>query len=517
MSISFSRIKLTSYEKLTRHRKPSFHIRKTVSSILALTMLLTASTSLATEQERQFGSEAGAIVSEAISANKAGDNLQAVSLLETALSGADLTAFERSTIYQMLGQFNFQLDRLNQSQEAFENAINAGGLLPNEIDGLNLSIAKLMIGNGQIREGAERLESYLNSAGEKKPENIDLITSAWLQIEDLERALPWAEEAFRRTNAKTRKHFDQLNYIYHGLKRHDRQSDIVKQMIERWPSETELWESWASLLSQAGRDSDAFEVNKMLYLGGAFSAEADLQKVIQYYAYNEMPYQAAEILEREFRANRITQTAENLQQLSDYYRQAREYKRAIPYLEQAAIQSGKAKTYAELGEALYNEGECERSERAFKEAMNRGYDAGKSWMLIASCRYDLTVELDRSNCKMTEREIKEAPITKARLRAIDAFKEVPISSREYQSAAKWIGFIQGEEEALTRRCKYEDRIIIEACFSDIRRAYDAEFLIGKFILADETCSKYKYDYDVRYRPAKVINTAERSQSGNLVD
>ena len=517
MARSFFHVQLTPYHRRNKRRKPLRLIRKTASSILSLSVFLSVSTSFATEPERQFGSETGAIVSEAISASNAGDNLQAVKLFETALSGSELNPYERSTIYQMLGQSNYQLDRLNEAQNAFENAINSGGLLPQEVANLNVSISKLMIGNGQIREGANRLESYLKSGGEAKPEYIQLIISAWLQIEDLERARPWAEDAFRKANPKTRKHFDQLNYIYHGLKQHELQSDIVKQMIERWPSETALWESWASLLSQAGRDGDAFEVNKMLYLGGAYNTEADLQTVIQYYAFNDMPYQAAEILEREFSTNRIEQTSENLQQLSDYYRQAREYKRAIPILERAAKQSGKAKTYAELGEALYNEGECERSETAFKEAMSRGYDAGKSWMLIASCRYDLTVELERSNCQMTEREIKDAPITKARLRAIDAFNKVPISSREHKSASKWIGFIQGEGEALERRCKYEGRIRIDGCFSDIRRAYDAMFLIGDFVLADKTCSQYKQDYDVKYRSAKLIKTAESSQAGSLVD
>ena len=155
-----------------------------------------------------------------------------------------------------------------------------------------------------------------------------------------------------------------------------RQADIVKEMINRWPEDKSLWDAWASMLANGGREQEAFEVNKMLYLGGALTSEPDLLKVIQYYSFYDMPFQAAQILEREMNANRIQRSPERLKQLSGLFRQAREYERAIPVLEAAATQSGDAKLYADLGEALYNEGECQKSESAFTEAINRGYDAG---------------------------------------------------------------------------------------------------------------------------------------------
>ncbi len=451
------------------------------------------------DEGRQFDAKSGEAVNSALTQANAGDNAGAVNTLNSALNLPDLNAYERSTMYQMLGQYSYELDRPADAQRYFESAISAGGLLPNEVGNIRVVIAQLMIGNGQYREGATRLENYLNSGGQEKPQYIELLTNAWVQAEDYRRALPWAERWFNSASPKERRHFDLLNFLFNNLGMQGRQADIVKEMIGRWPEDKTLWDAWASMLANGGREQEAFEVTKMLYLGGALNDESDLLKVVQYYSFYEMPYQAAEILEREMRSNRISRTPEKLKQLSGLFRQAREYKRAIPILEEAAGQSGDAKLYADLGEALYNEGSCQKSESAFNEAINRGYDAGKSWMLIANCRYDETNKLERLNCDMTDAQMAEAPITKARASAVAAFNKVPSSSREKSNASKWIQFISAEREAVERRCVFERNVERDLCYQKIKLAYDSEIFTGGFKLEDENCLKFKADYDAEFR------------------
>ena len=457
------------------------------------------------DEGRQFDAKSGEAVNNAQTMANAGDNFGAVNALKAALNLPDLNPYERSTMYQMLGQYSYELDRAAEAQQYFENAISAGGLLPNEEGNIRLVIAQLMIGNGQYREGATRLENYLNSGGQQKPQYVDLLVNAWVQAEDYNRALPWAEKWFNAARPKERKHFDLLNFLYNNLGMRGRQADIVKQMINRWPEDKTLWDAWASMLANGGREQEAFEVTKMLYLGGALNNETDLLKVVQYYSFYDMPFQAAEILERELNANRISRTPDKLKQLSGLFRQAREYKRAIPILESAASQSGDAKLYADLGEALYNEGSCQKSEKAFTEAINRGYDAGKSWMLIANCRYDQTNQLDRLNCEMSDAQMAEAPITKSRESAIEAFNKVPSSSRERGNAQKWVQFINAEKQAVDRRCEFERNVERELCYQKIKQAYDAEIFTGGFKLDDANCTQYKADYDSEFR---VKTTAE---------
>jgi len=254
------------------------------------------------------------------------------------------------------------------------------------------------------------------------------------------------------------------------------------------------------LLANGGREQEAFEVNKMLYLGGALNSESDLLKVVQYYSFYDMPFQAAQILEKELNAGKINRSPERLVQLSDLYRQAREYKKAIPILEQAAQQSGTGKLYADWGEALYNEGQCVQAETAFKEAINRGFDKGKSWMLIATCRYEDAQREPREVCKTSTVESRKAA-TKNQKRELAkaAFQNVPSSSREKRNASKWVTFINAEYKAIEDRCEFEKNVEKELCYVIIKGAYDNEVFKGEFVLDDPKCEQFIPEYDSIFR------------------
>ena len=284
------------------------------------------------QEGRQFTAKAGEIVSAANELVTSNQHSAALAKLSEALALPDLNAYEKSIIYQMQGSSYYQLNQYGPAISGFENAINAGGLLPNEADSLRVNIAQLMIGNGQYAQGAQMLENYLNRGGQEKPQYVEYIMQAWVQAESYSRALPWAEKWFNRASPKERKHFDLLNFLYNNLGQQGRQADIVKQMINRWPEDKTLWDAWASMLANGGREQEAFEVTKMLYLGGALNAEQDLMKVVQYYSFYDMPFQAAQILEKEMNAGRISRSSEKMVQLSSLFRQAREYKLSLIHI-----------------------------------------------------------------------------------------------------------------------------------------------------------------------------------------
>lgn len=488
---------------------PRFNLTARASALAIITyacVIGLAPVVLAQETEaasRQFSAKAGEVVLKAQTHITANEFQAALTLLDEAQGLTELSPYERSVIGQMQGSSYYQLDQYGPAISALERAIAAGGFLPKEIDDINVQIAQLMIGNGQYRQGAEKLEAHLNAGGPLKAQYIDRLTQAWVNAEEPGRALPWAEKWFAAANPKARKHYDLLNFIYAKLGRSDSQSELVKEMIGRWPNEKELWDAWASLLSQSGRDQDAFEVNKLLYLGGALSEEADIMKVIQYYAYYNMPYQAAQILEKEMNAGRVSKDSEKLVQLSTFFRQAREYARAIPVLEAATMAGGTGDLYAQLGEALYNEGECARAETAFKQGIDRGYNAGKAWMLIATCRYEDVQKQRKLNCKMSDAEKAAAPKTQARQSTIAAFEKVPETSPQSRDAKKWISFITAERETFDKRCVFVGDQIKMTCFQDIKRAYDGQFVTGKFELSDADCNKFVMAYDKEYRSKKA--------------
>lgn len=447
---------------------------------------------------RQFSAKAGEVVLKAQDLISSDDFTGALALLANVPGLADLTPYERAVIDQMRGSSYYQLSEYGPAISAFERAVTAGGLTSKETNDIDVKIAQLMVANGQHRQGAEKLEAYLNGGGPLEAQYVDMLTQAWVQAEDYKRALPWAQKWFAAAVPKARKHYDLLNFLYANLDQRNRQAELVKEMIERWPGDKELWDAWASLLAQSGQEKDAFEVNKLLYLGGALTKEEDIMKVVQYYAYYDMPYQAAQILEKEMNASRLSKDSDRLVLLSSLFRQAREYARAIPVLEAATQANGTGDLYVQLGEALYNEGLCERAETAFKQGIDRGYDAGKAWMLIATCRYESIQEQEKLTCEMSDTDKAVAPKSLARQLTIEAFKNIPPASPQNRDAKKWISFITAEQDTFERRCIFEEQVRRDECFQDIRRTSEGQFLNGKLVLNDPDCEKYRPEFDKIY-------------------
>lgn len=452
------------------------------------------------DPSRQFTSKTGAIVNEALQFINASQYQAALGKLSESLAIPELTPYEKSVIYQMQGQAYYELNQIAPAVTSFENSISSGGLLPNESENLRVNIAQLLIADGQYARGAQMLEDWNRRGGQLKTNHVEMLTQAWVQSDNFSRALPWAERWFNEASPKERRHFDLLNYLYNTTNQPGKQADIVRQMINRWPEDKTLWDAWASMLANGGREDEAFEVNKMLYLGGALNTEADLLKVVQYYSFYDMPFQAAEILQREMNAGRINESPDKLVQLSDLYRQAREYKRAIPILERAASSAGTGKLFAQLGEALYNEGQCAKAEDAFTNAINRGYEADKAWMLIGTCRYEDSQKEERLTCDGTTTESRrDSEKNKKRRKAIEAFSNVPRGSKESRNSTRWVSFIRAETKAVEDRCIFEAGVERDLCEIKIKQAYDAEVFKGAFELDDPNCLQYKAAYDAVYR------------------
>ena len=125
-------------------------------------------------------------------------------------------------------------------------------------------------------------------------------------------------------------------------------------------------------------------------------------------------------------------------------------------------------------------------------------------MLIATCRYEETQKQERVNCQMSAADKAAAPINQTRSSAIQAFEQVPSSSRESRNAKQWIKFIRAETQAVENRCEFELSVEKELCFQMIKQGYDAEVFVGEFKVDDPKCMAFKAEYDSKFR-VKIVD------------
>src|SRR5690606_6225874 len=108
---------------------------------------------------------------------------------------------------------------------------------------------------------------------------------------------------------------------------------------------------------QLGEDDKALATLALAYRQGMLESEEHLLNLSRLYLMDEVPYKAAEVLDKAIADKTVNATADNLELLGMAWIQAREYERAVKVLGEAGAKSKDGKLYlrqARLYAALQN-------------------------------------------------------------------------------------------------------------------------------------------------------------------
>lgn len=440
---------------------------------LALTVLAPADAQRRNNDDEQqvegrvLSTEVGEVVLEANDALANESYQQVLNLLNPLLAG-NLEPYERSVVLRLRGNARFNLDDYNGTIQDFLGAINTGTLVTDEIIALRTNIGQLYIVDERYDEGIQQFELAIRDGAELNASLAKLLAQAYVQAASeaapaqarryYESGVRYAELFYRSEPNKTEGEFNLMQFYYLELGRTTDELRVVRDALDAFPGSRRSWQNLVNIFARLGREEDAFEANKLMYLNGLFEEEQEIIRLTQYYSFFDNPYRGATILEREMNAGRVASTERNLQSLQSSWRQAGEFDRAIPVLERVSELIGDGETALRLAEAHYQRNNLPAAEAALETALNRGglSNTGQAWELLGNIRYD---QDDVSG-------------------ALRAFRRATEFSSTRRSSNQWIGFINTQAElARTRVCQRE-RVQVEECALTIDAERRSLVLIG---------------------------------------
>lgn len=392
--------------------------------------------------------------------------------------GDSMKAYDKSTVYELRGSANAQVENFAGAKRDFQAALNAGGLPANRNNQLRYFLAQLEFQDGNYQQAITGLNNWIQTAracNERVDSNAYYLLAAaytqispprWQQAEDPgERALAASKQPDPTTGqrpAPKKSFYDLMNLIYSELNNNTKRGNLLEEMVNIWPGEKSYWTQLSGLYSQTGRDQDAFSVIEVAYRAGLLTTEAELKTVIQYYSYFDNPYRGAEMLSREMDAGNIKRNQDNLVLLSQLWSQAREHKRAIPILREAAGNSSRGELSYRLGQVLLADEQYAASQRALEQALNKGgmdaKDTGDAWLLLGTARFSQAGPED----------------TAIWSNARQAF----VNAQRYQGAraqsSQWISYIDAVVDTYRRGKELERIQVLERCQDDQDRLESQE-------------------------------------------
>ena len=428
--------------------------------------------------DRTFSAEIGEIVLRAQELQSNDQWGESITQLDRALGRSGINNYERAIALQLRGRAYYETERLDSAIRDWRDAIATGILNTDETVGLRINIGQLLIANERYNEGIDEIQAAARAGGEINERLAMMLAQAYAQADRFPEGLRYAEQAYNGANPKERRHFNLVLYYYQSLDRTADQMRIIGEMAARWPTEKNIWTSYASLLAQNDREEDAFEVNKIMYINGMLTEGREIERLAQYYSFYDLPYRGASILEREMNAGRVERTQSNVELLANMWRQAREWDRAIPVLRTLAEMTNAGENYLKLGEALYQQGELQAATSAIESALNRGglRQTGNAWVLLGNIRYE----------------------PGERQSAIEAFDRGAQFGESRRTAEGWARFVREEIRFEQERPRILEQLRRDSCRFSVEDQRETSVLLGNVdpetgrLILDlpEECSPY---------------------------
>lgn len=377
--------------------------------------------------------------------------------------GERMKAYDRATTLELRGSVKINLEDYRGALKDFQDALASNGLPPERNNQLRYYIAQIQFQLEDYQAAIRGLNEWINlakQAGVSVDSNAYyLLAAAYTQITppNYRQAMGPAELAVAALVEPRKGYYDLLNLIYSELNENTKRAALLEKMIQFFPSERSYWTQLSGLYSTTQRDKDAFSVLEVAYRAGLLKNENEILTLVQYYSFFDNPYRGAKLMERELEAGIVKRNVKNLTLLSQLWSQAREHKRAIPVLQEAARQADTGELSYRLGQVLLADERYKASESALVAAINKGgmsqIQTGDCWLLLGTARFSQAGPGDKAT----------------RTRAREAFVRAQNYANTRTQANQWVQYIDAINSTEKAQDDLERAQRLEAAESEVQR------------------------------------------------
>ena len=342
-------------------------------------------------EETQFSSKTGEIYLKAEQAAMADKDFNAASQFMSQLKSQQLNCYEEGAVLKLSAYINIERGDRQGAIRDLQSALDKGYIPAKDAAQTYYNIAQIYLQGENVEKALEFMKKWQQAGGQPDRQQKGQLAVLYQRVDDFQTAIKWAEEVKRDDGSNYKQEvYDLLIYLYNSVDDKAKLASILEEVLVRNPTERKYWDAIAGNYFAANEERRAFEVQKAMYLAGLLTKEDELMRVVNFYNRFNAPYHAAQILEKEMNAGRISKSLKNLELLANLYQVAREHEKAIPVIKQAAAAGGGGAMLERLGRSYADLQQWEETENALTDALNAGgvKDRGTAYVMIGQSRYE---------------------------------------------------------------------------------------------------------------------------------
>lgn len=286
-----------------------------------------------------------------------------------------LSPYETAQIWNLSGYAAYLDEKYPEAIRAYEKVLQT----PELPDALQQSTLKTL---AQLQFTIEDYETALNTVQrlmaivpEPSADIYMLEGQAYFQLGKYETAVGPIKKAVDMNKAQGNVPRENwlllLRVCYWELKDFPNMLLVLEELIQAYPKDSYVL-TLAGVYSELGDTKKQLALTEALYEKGYIDGKAHAVNLANLYLLHGVPYKAAKVLETNLEADNIQADVRNLRLLSQAWYSAREDRKAIPPLRQAAALSEDGELYIRLAQSYINLEEWSEAETAASRALQLG-------------------------------------------------------------------------------------------------------------------------------------------------
>lgn len=295
----------------------------------------------------------------------------AINVLRGALGNAN--PYEQSILYRLLGQAELSRDNYSAAGDYFRQAIDSGGLEGDDLAQLYLILGQIYTAAERYSDAISVLEEYFRVVeGDPDPQAYFSLAQVYAVQERYREAIPYARQAVDAAPDFRELYYRLLAGLYLTEEEWTNALPLVQRLLANDPTRDTDWQSLSGIYSQLGRDREAFAVYQFRYIMGFMDTSREIVNLADLFMYYDVPYKAAELMERHLDDGSVERTAENWQRLGNAFFAARHFEQSRAALTRAANIAPDGTLDYRIAGTYMQEEDWPQALRFLRRAVNRG-------------------------------------------------------------------------------------------------------------------------------------------------
>src|SRR5688572_21673137 len=281
--------------------------------------------------------QTGRILNEAIELMNAGNNTGAAQKIGT-LQLERLSPYERGTVERILFNISYEQDRYEEARGHLQKAIDSGGLNAQQIDEARYQSAQPYIQEEKWREGAAALEEWFKTAANPNSAAYYMLTVAYYQLEDFDRALAPAKKAVELMDpAKPNESWlNMLSALYLQREEFRESIPVLQQLITVAPGKKIYWMQLSQVYGQLEDYPNALASMQLAHHLGLVTEDAEIRRLADLLVFNGIPYRGGQVLEAAIEQKIVALDEKLYEKLANCWIAAGELDKSVAPLQRAA-------------------------------------------------------------------------------------------------------------------------------------------------------------------------------------